>query len=352
MLKKTKQDFFNKMAIKSPKTLTAYEERIRKWEAFCLEKVGKSDYIPTTLEDSIDIMQLFINWYFMEDYNPQSKKKGHSPNAVWSYANSLRKYLYYRGAVLTKDDFQEHIELPKKIEKELHGLTLTEITTILNSMRYEDKALFLCQLSSGLRIGELIQLRKRHLILDKDRIIVKLPAKLAKFNRARTTFFSKEAGVYLRTILRRIEDDDLIFGTSDNVDAAEGVKQNLLRVHLNKVGLGKRYEDTGNYQINTHSFRAYFITKISRHDANLAKFFAGQKGYLLQYDRMEDEEKLDLYLEFERDLLIFDLSRKDEEIKKLRIANTELAEQKEMIKDLQKKQALTEEFFMRSKKIE
>ena len=51
-------------------------------------------------------------------------------------------------------------------------------------------------------------------------------------------------------------------------------------------------------------FRAWFITKISRHDPNLAKKWSGQKGYMLQYDRLTLDEQLDKYLEFEKDLII------------------------------------------------
>ena len=208
-------------------------------------------------------------------------------------------------------------------------MSLDEITRILNDLDYENRVMFLCQLSAGMRIGELVQLRKKHLKLDTDRIIVKIPAKIAKFKRARTTFFSKEAAVLLRVILKRKEDDDLIFGTSDVLKTAENNKGAILRNHLDKIGLGLRYEDTGNYQINTHSFRAYFITKVSRHDENLAKFLAGEKGYLLQYDRMTEEEKLEKYMDIEKDLFIYDLSKKDDEIKKLRIANTKLVDQEQ-----------------------
>ena len=62
--------------------------------------------------------------------------------------------------------------------------------------------------------------------------------------------------------------------------------------------------------INTHSFRAYGITKLSRHDPNFARRLAGQKGYLDQYDRLSDDEKLALYQKYEYELMI-DESKKD-----------------------------------------
>jgi len=329
MLKKTKEDFFNKIAIKDFKTVEAYRKRIKLWEEFAEKRVGKSGYIPKTKEDSIDIFQLFINWYSLEAVNHRTKKKGHHPNSVIGAAASVRKYLFYRGSPLTKDDVQEHIEMPRKAEKDLRGLKIDEIQTILNSLTYPDKVLFMCQISSGMRIGEIVQLRKKHLILDTERIMVKIPTTIAKFHKARTTFFSKETASVLKPILKKLDDDDLIFTKNTNVKSVESCKGQTLARHLEPLGLNQKYEDSGNNQITTHSFRAYFITKISRHDENLAKLLAGEKGYLLQYDRMSDEEKLENYMDFEKDLLIFDLVRKDEEIKKLRIANTEIAEMKE-----------------------
>ena len=71
-----------------------------------------------------------------------------------------------------------------------------------------------------------------------------------------------------------------------------------------------KYDDTGRFQINTHSFRAYFITRVSRHDPNIAKKLAGEKGYLLQYDRLTDEEYVENYLKFEDDLTVFDLTQR------------------------------------------
>ena len=69
--------------------------------------------------------------------------------------------------------------------------------------------------------------------------------------------------------------------------------------------------------VTTHSFRAYFITKVARLDYNLSKLYTGQKGYLLQYDRLNDEEKLEKYLEFEPELYIYENKVQKKEIEKL-----------------------------------
>jgi len=189
----------------------------------------------------------------------------------------------------------------------------------------------MCQLSGLMRIGEIVQLRKKHLILDKQNIIVKIPTTIAKFNKARTTYFSKEASLLLRPKLRTLEDNDLIFASNENSRYAEINAEQKLRRAIIKVGLDMRYTSTDRYCINTHSFRAYGITKLSRHDPNFAKKIAGQKGYLLQYDRIDDDEKLALYQKYELDLIIDNTAKLKAENKVKQEQINELAETKDQL---------------------
>jgi len=101
-----------------------------------------------------------------------------------------------------------------------------------------------------------------------------------------------------------------------------------------------KYETTNRFMVNTHSFRAYGITKLSRHDPNLAKKIAGQKGYLDQYDRLTDEEKLELYQKFEIDLIIDNnlKLKKEKQILESKLETTENL--KARIKDLEESRAL------------
>jgi len=219
------------------------------------------------------------------------------------------------------DDVRHEISLPKILEKEKHGLKIDEIKKILGDIRIRKKALYLAQLSSGMRIGELVRLRKKHLDFSTNRIMVKIPAEFTKLGRARTTFFSKEFEKLYLFKLKQLDDNDLIFANNEHWEyARENETQNMQEV----------CKRNWLKDITTHSFRAYFITKISRLDPNLAKLFAGQKGYLLQYDRLDDEEKLAKYIEFEPELLVFtkkvDESKELQEIKEsLEEAKTKLA---------------------------
>ena len=180
-------------------------------------------------------------------------------------------------------------------------------------------------ISSGMRIGETCQLKPKYLDLEKKRIMIKIPASIAKYNRSRKTFFSREASNILKPLLKKLDDNDLIFGTHDNPKYAETNEIQQLKRLLTKIGLYERQEN-GHGKITSHSFRAYFITKVSRFDRDLAHFLAGQKNkmYLPRYDRLADDEKLELYLKIEPDLLIFDSEKHKSELDKMEKEKSEL----------------------------
>ena len=329
-VERSRESFMVKIASKDEGTQAGYKTALNNFQNFCMEKYGKPDYVSELKEYDneklYDFLQEWINW---------NKKR--SPRTVINFFSRVKKYLYHRGIKLDPQDIKEELVFPHLIEEELYSITVDDMNSIFKEMQYKQKTQFLCQSSSLMRIGEMIQLRKRHLILSKQNIIVKIPATIAKFKKGRTTFFSKEASKMLRPLLRDMNDNDLVFGSSENKKYSEINSEQILRRIIKKIGLDMRYESTDRFFINTHSFRAFGITKLSRHDPNLAKRLAGQKGYLLQYDRMTDEEKLELYQKYENDLIIDDTEKHKAEIIKLEKEKTELQSKSDRIDELESK---------------
>ena len=244
-------------------------------------------------DDIYDYLQKWING-----------SKG-TPVTIRTYFSMIKQYLHYRGIKLDPTDIRQCLNFPARYEEEMHPLEIDEFRRILERCGHRRRAMYLAQASSGMRIGELVQLRREHLHTDTDRIMVKIPARITKKKRARTTFFSAEAAGLLVLKLGWLDGRDLVFGTNPNPVTARGVEISHLALTLERAGLDRKYETNGRNVITTHSFRAFFITRVSRHDSNLAKYFAGQKGYLMQYDRLSDKEKLEHYIKFEPSLLVY-----------------------------------------------
>jgi integrase len=323
-IKRTKKTFFEKISNLNESTQDSIKYTINNFENFCMEKYGKVNFIPT-LQDSTEqeVYDVLQNWV---NYN-----KDKAPKSVKTLFSHLRKYLHYFGIKLNDQDVRAELNFAHNVQEEYYGITRSDIKQILDKMRYKHMVQYLCQSSSLMRIGEIIQLRKKHLITGQKNIIVKIPPTIAKFSKGRTTFFSKEASKLLYPLLKKLDDNDLVFGTSDNpklsayqnkANSQSATKQ-VLRYAVKRAGLDMKYESTGRYMINTHSFRAFGITKLSRLDPNFAKKIAGQKGYLLEYDRLSDEEKLDLYEQFESELIIDNTKKKEAEEAKMEAKHKE-----------------------------
>jgi len=336
-LERTRDTFMEKITTKDPKTQAGYVQALNNFENYCMEKMGKADYVTDLKKyvetDLFEFLQAWINW-----------NNSRAPRTVTNYFSRVKKYLHYRGIKLHPQDIKEELDFKRKMSEELYGLSLDDIQTVLKALRYKHKVQFICQLSALMRIGETVQLRKKHLVTTGLNIIVKIPPNIAKFKKGRTTFFTKEASRLLRPILRELKDDDFVFGTSNNPRFSELNTEQILRRTLKRVGLDMKYESNNRYMINTHSFRAYGITKISRHDPNFAKKLAGQKGYLDEYDRMTDEEKLELYQKLEVDLIIDDSEKQKAKIKELeeeksenQFIKNEVLRQGRVIENLSKK---------------
>jgi len=300
---RTKEAFREKISSQGKGSQEGFFIAIGNFENFCMEKYGKVDIIPDMLKapenEIIDTLQLWINYLNVD--------LAASTSIV--YFSRLKKYLHYMGIKINDQDVKNELEFRRVPQEELYGLTLEDIHIILEQFNYKTVTQYMCQLSSLMRIGEITKLRKKHLILDKQNIVIKIPSTIAKRNKARTTFFSKEASTRLRPLLRTLADDDLIFAKSNDSRYAGMNSGQMLRRALKKSGLDMKKEN-GRNMINTHSFRAYGITKLDRHDSIFAKKISGHVAYQGQYDRLDDNEKLALYEKFEYELTI-DQTKRD-----------------------------------------
>ena len=267
-----------------------------------------------------------------------------NPRTIQTYFSQIKKYLHYRGIKMNPLDIRQCLNFPTKYEEDLHPLGIDEIQQILTECDKKRRAMYLTQLSSGMRIGEIVQLRRKDIRMNMGRMTIKIPSWMTKRRRGRTTFVSVEAAKLLLPLIMDLDDDDLVFGTAQNVSASRMAEIMYLHRLLEKNKLNQKYETNSRNQITTHSFRAFFITRVSRHDANLAKYFAGQKGYLMQYDRLTDEEKLESYMKFETSLLIYGGTKDRERIQKLEDDLVQVKDLKMENDNLRRRMANLEEY--------
>ena len=252
-------------------------------------------------------------------------------NTIKIEFSAINKYLkYYK----IRCDFSENIEFPQNIQEERYAVSIDEIQKILDSARPKQKCYYLCLISSGCRPVEVLGLRKRDFFWTGKRYGARIPATLTKKKISRTVFFSIECTFFLRRMLEKITDDDqTIFTKNPILKNARTSEDRILKRHLEGLGMDYKFETTGYSKINLYCFRGYFFTKSIRiFNEDIAHAMVGHGAYLQQYQRRNESEKEELYEELESHLLVFDQTKNKEKIRKLKEANTVVADQAEQLK--------------------
>jgi integrase len=235
----------------------------------------------------------------------------------------IRGFLYHMGVKTNSQDIKQILKFPRKIQEEKIPITKEKLKNIVlaQSRNPKRQAFYLACSSSGMRMGEALQIKKSDLDFSLARIMIRIKGEYTKTKIARTTFVSKECEAKMKTYLQELNDNDLVF-TNSKLPSRTRNEQMALSSTLEALGYNEKYSSNGIYKITTHSFRSYFFTKATRkHNENYAHKLTGHGGYLMQYDRMTDEEKLEMYLELESELVIFDQTKNEIEIDKLKNEN-------------------------------
>lgn len=185
--RRTKESYRKKIESREVGTQRNILQSIDNFETYCMEVHGKANMIPDLrdleLEELYDVMQDWINW-----------NNDRAASTVRIYFSNVKKYLHYMRIKMYKEDIDNELEFKSLTNEELYGLSVDNIQSLFKVMNFYYRTLFTCQLSALMQIGEIVQLRKKHLVLGKENIIVKIPSHIAKFKKGRTTFFSNLIG--------------------------------------------------------------------------------------------------------------------------------------------------------------
>jgi len=182
------------------------DNTLKEFDNFCKESYqeGSDSIYPKLVNYEIKatqaILQKWINW---------NLKRNQKPSTIKLKLHFISSKLNEEGVNFTKEH-KKKLSIPKNEKPKLHALTRDELQKIIGVAKPLKKAMYLCQTSSGMRIGEILQLRKSDLDFSKERIQVNIRASITKLKQARLTFLSKEAEKYLKPFLENLEDNFLL----------------------------------------------------------------------------------------------------------------------------------------------
>lgn len=238
------------------------------------------------------------------------EKGGKMARTINTYLNQIKKYLRLcHGIKLDSDDFKDFVGLPQILEQELEPLEKHELALILQGTnKPKRKALYWFISSTGCRISEALQVRKRNIDFTQTPALVTLPVEITKGKRrTRYVYLTSENTPFIRQICTKLEDDDLIFTKAKTVDSATTYEHDAYNRLIEYLGLNEKYSHNGRYKKNFHSIRAFTSSQIYDYtrDSEYAHAYIGHDRYLKQYLRKTPEQRAKMFKEVQPALMIF-----------------------------------------------
>ncbi len=232
--------------------------------------------------------------------------KAKAPKTMRNYFGFIKNYLRIcHGIRLTNEDIQDFVQFPTQRKQLREPVSLKSLKMICSRASPTRRALYLILISSGMRLGEGLSLKKSNFHLDESPVRVTLRADDTKTKEERETYISSEALERLQPILDSKDDDEYLFHNSKRIDFAVRTEVREFGYLRRRLGLTKRYDSSVRFLVHIHTFRSYFITKASqKHGSDYSHALSGHGSYLKQYYREDPKERAEKYLALEPDLFI------------------------------------------------
>jgi len=301
ILKKNPDTYFDKKQ--------NYQAHVKRYWKYLTEKSG---YAPTVIHAHIGVIKVFL-----EDHGVDFKR------VFW---RRLKQKNRVYNKPITRDKAPRNHELKQILS---HGGPL-------------ERAFFLMQSSSGMRIGEVCQIELNDLDLENDPPLINIRPAISKNHMQRITFITPEAKEHLEeylkvrkkylktavlksTLQKKTMNDQRVFPYST------GTMTKKLNRMLRDSGFDDRDINTKYRLFHSHTNRKFFETRLSNAGvpADIYQILQGHEGYLSNsYKRYTEEELGEWYKKGMHALLIFetqpdltglqeDSKKKDEQIKEL-----------------------------------
>jgi len=271
-------------------------------------------------------------WLKFKKKNPKTNKN------IFGFVKSYLRQCH--DIRISNEDVNDFITFPKGIKISKQPVTIEVLKIILNNSSPLRRTFYNVLVTSGMRLGEGLQLVKNDFHLDENPVRITIRGETTKTREGRDTFISSEAVDKLKPIIADKEDNDKIFLEDLNLKRSKNIKQAVThedhvfsdlrkRLALKDKRFKEKYPHNNRYVVNIHSFRAYFHTKASdKHGVEYANALDGHSGYLPQYYRKSPEEKARMYLELEPDLYVESIKPEVEKTKDMIISDLQIKMQK------------------------
>lgn len=346
----------------------------------------------TNEKDAIGVLDDFYT--FLSNDKIKLTGRPLSNSTVKQYVIFAKEFLNHEGCHVYAEDLRQRFRLPRISTVYERGLTKEIINRLLRLSNRKLATIILLACSSGMRIGEIAQLRLADIDFTTNPVTILIRKETTKTKETRITHITLEATKALQDYLAKnnpvqiagksgyiflVTDEDKIkriqekvaknclnknqkilatnrvkiiqdqlktLGSEELYARCVTVTKQSLEAQLRKVILGipelAMKNDNGRNTIHFHAFRAWFKTQVTNcHQSDFAEALMGHTSLKLVYYRQNDEQRAKIYREIEPALTISDTEKMEKSFEILQEENQDLRKIVEglsiQLKNLEKK---------------
>jgi len=290
--------------------------------------------------NEIDVYELLREYVICLD------KIGIGPSTIRPHISAIKGYFRYLGIRVNSDDCKFIVKIPKQIKTREIPLTREMILRVLHNSNPKLQTAILVAVSTGMRIGELVELRVQDVDFGFKPTKVYIRAEITKTRQYRETFLTEEATLALKDYLKRFfgwkEDssnehlnEKHIFGPVIKPKksgkfcafSAQYTLQMALLGLIKKIPELSVNNENGRKAIHFHAFRKFFRTTVGNVcGRDYAEALMGHGFYMDTYYQLPEDKQRKMYLDAEPYLTISDFEAVEKNIKTLSAKNSQLEE--------------------------
>ena len=277
------------------------ENSIKWWDKFVLRTHEKeADFLEELRNmDEIEfykVLQNFVN--FMQDANKY-------PSTINKYFGFAKDWLYSQGIKTDPYALKHRVKLPREPKLKKIPITQEQIRKLIDNSSPLRKGIYLIALSSLMRIGEILSLKKEDFDITVSPIKITIQAEYTKEKEDRETYITQEAWDYTKEIWENTKLGEFVFTKSLSRHTIKNEEYMFDKLRK-RCGLTQK-QANGRYVIRLHKFRKFGHTKASKmHDDQYANALDGHTGYLETYYELEETDRARMYNELAPDLTVYD----------------------------------------------
>jgi integrase len=261
-------------------------------------------------------------------------KNGYTSKSIQTRMASVKGYLRHLGIKIYSEDFKYSVRLPKTIRQREEPITKAIIVRILKHLPPKLQTAVVILSASGMRIGELVQLKLSDIDFTTIPTMIKIRAETTKTKQSRDTFLTEEATNMLKDYLKRyfgwvegernerLKDKNIFGRTSKVKSKIKNIGKQPMHLlesatlmksfanYLEKVPELNQKNPNGRKQIHFHALRKFFRTTVGNVcGRDFAEVIIGHGFYMDTYYNLSPEDRRKLYLKAEPYLTISDFTK-------------------------------------------